>query len=49
MKLCYERKDIYNNVDEEEILNAKKYSKKYMEFLDKSRTEYLCAAECLKM
>ena len=35
MKLCYERKDIYNNVDEEEILNAKKYSKKYMEFLDK--------------
>jgi aspartyl aminopeptidase len=49
MKLCYERKDIYNNVDEEEILNAKKYSKKYMEFLDKARTEYLCAAECLKM
>lgn len=32
MKLCYERKDIYNNVDEEEILNAKKYSKNIWNF-----------------
>lgn len=29
MKLCYERKDIYNNVDEEEILNAKNIQKIY--------------------
>lgn len=49
MKLGYEKKDIYNNLDEKEIVAAKEYSKKYMEFLDISRTEYLCTKECINM
>ena len=49
MKLGYEKKDIYNTLDEEAIKDAKKYSKDYMAFLDKARTEYLCTKECIKM
>ena len=49
MKLSYEKKDIYNSLDEDAIKEAKKYSKEYMDFLDKARTEYLCTKECIKM
>ena len=49
MNLAYEKKDIYNSLDEDEIKEAKKYSKEYMAFLDKARTEYLCTKESIKM
>src|SRR5574344_2375623 len=49
MKLSYEKQDIYNSLSEQEKLEAIKYSNEYMKFLDKARTEYLCAKECIQM
>ncbi len=49
MKLSYEKKDVYSSLDEKQIEEAKKYSREYMDFLDKAKTEYLCTKECIKI
>lgn len=49
MKLGYEKKEIYSFFNEQERKEAMIYSKEYMKFLDKARTEYLCTKECIKM
>lgn len=49
MKLSYEKKDVYGMLSEKERDEANKYAKEYMQFLDKSRTEYLCTKECISM
>lgn len=47
MKLSYEKKDVYNNIESKEKEAAELFSKDYMKFLDKSRTEYLCTKESI--
>ena len=49
MKLSYEKKDVYGMLNEKEKEAANKYAKEYMNFLDKSRTEYLCAKESINI
>ena len=42
MNLKYEKKDIYSNLTDDELQNADKLADEYIEFVDKSKTEYLC-------
>ena len=49
MSLKYDKKDIYSSMSQEEIDNANGYSKSYMNFLDKARTEYLAVEEAVEI
>lgn len=45
MELKYEKKDVYNSLDEQAKIDADIYGKEYIEFLNKAKTEYLCVEE----
>ncbi|MBO5477532.1 MAG: aminopeptidase [Clostridia bacterium] len=49
MSLKYDKKDIYSSMSQEEIDNVNGYSKSYMNFLDKARTEYLAVEEAVEI
>ncbi len=49
MSYNYEKKDIYSNYSQEELDNTNSYSKSYMNFLDKARTERLAVEEAIEI
>jgi len=49
MSIKYEKKDIYSKFTQEELDNANLYAKSYMDFLDKSRTEYLAVEKAVEI
>ncbi len=49
MKLSYNKEDIYSKLDEKELKEVDGFSKEYIEFLNKAKTEYVCVEEFTKM
>lgn len=49
MELKYEKRDVYNTLDEDDRIEANKYAIDYIDFLNKGKTEYLCVEEALKL
>ena len=49
MSLKYEKKDVYSTLSEEEVQNALRYAKSYMNFLNKARTERLAVEEAVEI
>ena len=49
MNLKYEKKDIYSNLTDDELQNADKLADEYIEFVDKSKTEYLCIENAIEI
>ena len=49
MNLKYEKKDIYSNLTDGELQNADKLADEYIEFVDKSKTEYLCIENAIEI
>lgn len=49
MELKYEKKDIYSSLNEKEIQKVDAYSKEYISFLNRCKTEYLCVEEVKQM
>lgn len=49
MNLKYEKKDIYSNIDENEIKLVDKYSKEYIKFISECKTERLCVKRSINM
>lgn len=49
MELKYEKKDIFNTLNDAEIKKVDKYSDEYIDFLNKAKTEYLCVEKVVEM
>ena len=49
MDLKYEKKDIYTSLNKEELKKVDEFSKNYINFLNKGKTEYLCVEEAVKL
>ena len=49
MKLKYEKKDIYTNMNEKELKLVDEYSKEYIDFLSECKTERLCVKKAIGM
>ncbi len=49
MQLSYEKKDIFSNLNENELDKVDSFADDYLKFLNKCKTEYLCVEEVVKI
>ena len=49
MELKYEKKDVYQSLDEKELIKVDEYAKEYINFLNNGKTERLCVDIALEM
>lgn len=49
MELGYKKQDVYSTLEEDDLRNVDLFTDKYIEFLNKAKTEYICVEEFEKI